>query len=393
MIKNLVNISPKLDNCSFQFQKEVYMTLILEETLVLEDILVDGYERVVKVTAPGVGLQGIICIHTTTLGPALGGTRIYPYATFDLALEDVKRLARGMTYKSAVADCAWGGGKSVIIHDAKKGKSEALLQAFGEAVHRLGGQYICAEDIGCTPNDMMTISKATPYVVGLVHPRSSGDPGPFTAWGTFRGIQSALKKLTGSDSLEGKRVAIQGLGSVGARLAELLFWHGAKLILSDIDQEKTARIAKLYNAEVVAPTEILFVQCDVLAPCAMGGILNEVSIPKLNCSAVAGCANNQLLKDSDAELLSNRKILYAPDFVINAGGLINVSQELLPEGYSPSLARDKTEKIYDQLLAIYAIAEQNRISTHAAAISLGDYRLRYALGKREVAPCFHHAGN
>ncbi|MBI2743817.1 MAG: Glu/Leu/Phe/Val dehydrogenase [Chlamydiales bacterium] len=367
------------------------MALILEEALTLEEIAVEGYERVVKVSAPSVGLQAIICIHTTVLGPALGGTRIYPYATFEAALEDVKRLSRGMTYKSAVADASWGGGKSVIIHDAKKGKSESLLMAFGEAVNRLNGQYICAEDIGCTPSDMMTISKATPFVVGLVHPRSSGDPGPFTAWGTFRGIQSVIKKITGSDSLEGKRVAIQGLGSVGARLAELLFWHGAKLILADIDQERAARLGAMYSAEVVSTDEILSTPCDVVAPCAMGGILNATSIAKLRCLAVAGCANNQLLKDTDADLLRKRGILYAPDFVINAGGLINVSHELLPEGYNPSSARDKTDKIYDQLLAIYAIADQNRISTHAAAIALGDYRLQYGLGKREVAPCFHHA--
>ncbi len=367
------------------------MTLVLEEPLVLEDILVEGYERVIKVTAPKAGLQAIICIHNTTLGPALGGTRIYPYTTFEAALEDVKRLARGMTYKSAVADCGWGGGKSVIIHDAQKGKPKELMLAFGEAVNRLNGLYICAEDVGCTTADMKIVSDVTPYVVGLDHPRSSGDPGPFTAWGTFRGIQSVLKKVTGSDSIEGKKIAIQGLGCVGARLAELLFWSGARLILSDINQEKAARLAKLYGAEVIAPNEVLAVECDVLAPCAMGGILNAASISKLRCSAVAGCANNQLLKDSDADLLRMRGILYAPDFVINAGGLINVTQELLTEGYNPSVARDKTDKIYDQLMAIYAISEQNQISTQAAAITLCDYRLKYGLGKREIAPCFHHA--
>ncbi len=368
------------------------MTLALEEGLVLEDILVEGYERVIKVSAPRVKLRAIICIHNTTLGPALGGTRIYPYTTFEAALEDVKRLARGMTYKSAVNDCAWGGGKSVIIHDAQKGKPKELMLAFGEAVERLKGQYICAEDVGCTTEDMKIVSQVTHYVVGLDHPKSSGDPGPFTAWGTFRGIQSVLKKTTGSNSVKGKKIAIQGLGCVGARLAEILFWSGAELVVSDINQEKAMRLAKQYGAELVSPDEILAVECDVLAPCAMGGALNMASISKMRCSAIAGCANNQLLKDSDAELLRLRGILYAPDFVINAGGLINVTQELRPEGYNPFVARNGVDKIYDQLMAIYAISEQNHISTQAAAITLCDYRLKYGLGKREIAACFHHAG-
>lgn len=366
------------------------MTLTLDDTLTLENILVEGYERVVKVTDPRRGLKAIICIHSLALGPALGGTRIYPYTTFDEALTDAKRLAKGMTYKSALTDCGWGGGKSVIMHDPKKPKRELLL-AFGEAVDRLKGQYICAEDVGCTPEDVTTISEETPYVVGLLHPKSSGNPSPFTAWGTFRGIQSAMKKMTGSCSLEGKRIAIQGLGSVGAILAELLFWAGARLILCDIDQEKTERLAKAYGAEIASIQKIMEVPCDLLAPCAMGGTLNPATIGKLRCSAVAGCANNQLLRDSDADLLKQRGILYAPDFVINAGGLINVTQELLPEGYNPQIARDKVNSIYDQLMAIYEIAEQNRISTHAAAISLGNYRLQFGLGKRETAPCFHHS--
>jgi leucine dehydrogenase len=367
------------------------MTLTLEKTLVLEDIFVEGYEKVVKVTDPRVGLRAIICIHNTALGPALGGTRIYPYATFEAALEDAKRLAKGMTYKSALADAGWGGGKSVIIHDPKQGKPQELLLSFGEAVNRLKGRYICAEDVGCSPEDVLTISQATPFVVGLPSNKSSGDPGPYTAWGTFRGIQSVMKKLNGNDSVEGKRIAIQGLGSVGARLADLLFWAGAKLILSDINQEKTDQLVKAYDAEKVSPQHILEVSCDVVAPCALGGIINPTSIGKLRCKAIAGCANNQLLKDTDAELLKRRGILYAPDFIINAGGLLNVTQELLPEGYQPSRARAKVHAIYEQLLAIYEIADQNRLSTHAAAISLGDYRLRFGLGRREVAPCFHHS--
>ncbi len=367
------------------------MTLTLEKTLVLEDIYVEGYEKVVKVTDSRSGLKAIICIHNTALGPALGGTRIYPYATFDAALEDAKRLAKGMTYKSALADAGWGGGKSVILHDAKKGKPADLLHAFGEAVNRLKGQYICAEDVGCTPEDVHIISQKTPYVVGLPHHKSSGNPSPFTAWGTFRGIQSLVKKLYGKDCLEGKRIAIQGLGSVGAKLAELLFWAGAKLIVYDIDKEKTERLAKAYHADIVSAEEIITVPCDVFAPCALGGIIHPGMIGKLRAKAVGGCANNQLLRDTDAELLKKRGILYAPDFIINAGGLINVSQELSEEGYDPARSRDKVHKIYDQLLLIYEIAEQNRTSTHAAALSLADYRLRFGIGKRVASPRFHHA--
>lgn len=203
------------------------MALILEESLVLEEIQVPGYERVVHIRNEQVGLNAIVCIHTTGMGPALGGTRIFPYASFDDALNDVMRLSRGMTYKSALSECGWGGGKSVIIANSKTDKTEELLFAFGQAVDQLKGDYICAEDVGCSPEDVMVISRATPYVVGLPHEKSSGNPSSYTAWGTYRGIQSVLKKTTGSDSVEGKVIAMQGMGSVGAFLAELLFWNGA----------------------------------------------------------------------------------------------------------------------------------------------------------------------
>lgn len=367
------------------------MTLTLEETLVLEEIFVEGYEKVYKITEEKSGLKAIICIHNTRLGPALGGTRIYPYSTFEDALTDVKRLAKGMTYKSALAQCSWGGGKSVIIADPKKDNMKPKLAAFGQAVSRLKGAYICAEDVGCTPADILHVSKTTPFVVGLPQEKSSGDPSFFTAWGTFRGIQSVMKKMTGSDSVEDKVVAIQGLGAVGSKLAELLFWHGAKLIICDLDKNKTAQLSAQFDAQVASPEEILFAECDVLAPCAMGGIINSQTIPKLRCKAIAGCANNQLLVESDAEELRKRNILYAPDFVINAGGLINVTDETEKEGYLPSRARLKVHNLYDQLLVIYDIAEQNRFSTHQAAVSLGDYRLKYGINKRVNPIYFHHA--
>lgn len=367
------------------------MVMLLQESLAFEEITVPGYEKIIRVTQKSVGLDAIICIHNTVMGPALGGTRIYPYPTFESALNDAMRLAKGMTYKSALAECGWGGGKSVINLDPEKGKTKELLQAFGAAVNYLRGEYICAEDVGSTPQDMVTISSATPYVVGLAHEKSSGNPSPFTAWGTFRGIQSVLKKLFNSESLENRTIAIQGLGSVGYELAKILFWEGARLIAADVDTQKCAEIARLTGAKIVSPEEICSVECDVFAPCAMGGILSEKSIPLLRCRAVAGAANNQLLKDSDADILLSRGILYAPDFVINAGGLINVSQELYSDGYNPFLARGKVNKILPQLMLIYDIAEQNRYSTHKAALSLGEYRLKYGIGKRFDPPCFHHA--
>jgi leucine dehydrogenase len=363
----------------------------LEDALVLEEIAVDGYEKVIQVTDARVSLRAVICLHDCRMGPALGGTRIYPYATVEEALTDVKRLARGMTYKSAVSGMGWGGGKSVILADPRRDKTEGLLLAFGEAVNRLKGRYICAEDVGSSPEDMLVISRATPCVVGLPSDKSSGNPSCYTAWGTFRGIQAVLRKVYGSDSCEGRTVAIQGLGNVGALLAEFLFWHGARLILSDIDEERVSAVQKRFHARSVPPEEICSVECDVLAPCAMGGVLHARMIPALRCKAVAGCANNQLLTDHDAEELMRRGILYAPDFVINAGGLINVSNELTPQGYNPQLARDQVDQLYDQLTAIFAIAEQNGVSTHAAAIALGDYRLKYGIGKRQAPVYFHHA--
>lgn len=367
-------------------------TQLLSELLSLkmEDLSVAGFERVIKVTDAKSGLTAIIALHDTRLGPALGGTRIYPYASFDEALTDACRLAEGMTYKSAVAEVGCGGGKSVIIADPKKDKTPALLQAFGAAVNRLAGDYIAAEDAGSTTADIAQIRKSTQYVVGLAHAKSSGDPSPFTAWGVLRGVQSVVKQLYKTDSLEGKKVAIQGLGNVGSRLAELLFWQGAELILSDIDPIKTQALAAKYNAKAVSPDEILSVECDVLSPCAMGAILNDKTLPKLRCRAIAGAANNQLHSDVHADRLKTMGILYAPDFVINAGGLLNVAAEIDDDGYSPTGPRYKTNRIYDTLLAIYEIADRNQESTHKAALSLAEYRLKHLIGKRTSPPVFHH---
>lgn len=354
-----------------------------------EELEIADYEKVVKFTDRDSGLIAIIAIHNTTLGPGLGGTRIYPYQTFEEALTDVLRLSKGMTYKAGMAQVGVGGAKSVIIADPKTDKTTKLLHTFGEAVNSLRGQYICAEDIGCTPDDIDIILQKTKYACGVHNLRGSGNPSAYTAWGTFRGIQSALQKLDNDQSLKGKTIAIQGIGSVGKRLIDLLFWAGANLIISDIHEDLVERYGHQYEAKIAPVDEILFASCDILAPCAMGGIICREVIDQLNCRAIAGAANNQLLKPSDADRLAEKGILYAPDFVINAGGLINVIHELSPEGYRAPLAREMTNKIYDQLLDIYKIAEKKEISTHQAAVSIVDYRLEHAIGKRTEELCFH----
>ena len=362
----------------------------LTSSIQFERLSVRGYEQVFKVTEKRSGLTAIIAMHDTTLGPALGGVRIQAYRSFQEALDDALRLAKGMTYKSALVEVGLGGGKSVILADPKEQKTPEMLYAFGLAVEQLDGSYICAEDMGCMPEDCTTIRQATKYVVGLPHASSSGNPSPFTAWGVFRGIQATAKRLFGTDSLEGKTVAVQGLGSVGSELVPHLFWAGANLILADVDEKKAESLAKLYGGKVVSPDQIFSVECDIFSPCARGAVINDHTIPVFRCKAIAGAANNQLLRDAHALILKERGILYAPDFVLNAGGLLNVSTEILDAGYHPSIPRAKIQKIYDCLLAIYEMADRNNDSTHAAALSLAEYRIKYGIGKRFLAPVFHH---
>ena len=357
--------------------------------LVQEEIAVADYEKVVKFTDADSGLIAIIAIHNTDLGPGLGGTRIYPYNNFEEALTDVLRLSKGMTYKAGMAQVGLGGAKSVIIAEPKTEKTPLLLHAFAAAVNTFQGNYICAEDVGCDPKDIDVILEKTQYACGVHNLRGSGNPAAYTAWGTLQGIKSVSQELDNSTSLEGKTIAIQGIGSVGRRLIDLLFWEGAKLIISDIDQDIIARCVHQYAAKVVSPAEILFVECDVLSPNALGGVINSKTIPKLKCRAIAGAANNQLLEYADAKCLADRNILYAPDFVVNAGGLINVMHELTPEGYQACHAREMTKKIYQQLLDIYQIANHRGISTHQAAVSIVDHRLTHKIGKRKQELVFH----
>lgn len=355
--------------------------------LILKDLNMDGFERVVEVNDPICGLKAFIAIHNTTLGPALGGIRFYPYSSSEQALTDVKRLSAGMTHKSAISGVGFGGGKSVVMMHPSQ-KTPELLSSFCNAVNQLEGSYICAADYGCTPEDIRFIKTKTKYVVGGDYEGGSGDPGAFTAWGVIVSMKATLKKLFGSDCVEGKKIAIQGLGSVGFRIAEHLFWLGAELIVADPCVEKVLLAKERFGAKSVSLEEIYSVECSIFSPCALGGILNAETIKKLRCQAVVGCANNQLLFERDALVLKEKGILYAPDFVINAGGLINVSFELDVDGYSPIKSRKKIESIYQTLMQVYDIAEDKQVSTHEAVLSLISYRLEHKIGKREVEVCF-----
>lgn len=358
--------------------------------LVFKELDIEGFERVIEVVDETCGLRAIIAVHDTRLGPALGGTRFYPYQQFSDALFDVTRLSKGMTDKSVMAEVGLGGAKSVIMV-APQHKTPALLKSFAQAVNQLEGLYTCAPDYGCTMEDISIIHSETKYVVGGVYAHGSGDPGPFTAWGTVVGMRATLNKLFGSDSFHNKTIAIQGLGSVGLRIAEHLFWEGAKLIVADPCLEKVKTAQERFGAKAVPVEDILKVECDLLAPCALGGVINPFTIPTLRCKAIVGCANNQLLTEMDAKTLKDRDILYAPDFVVNAGGLINVAVEIDEQGYNAQAAREKIDQIYTTLSKIYEAAEENDCSTQAAVTSIIKYRLEHSIGKRETPICWHGA--
>jgi leucine dehydrogenase len=351
--------------------------------LSIKKLSIPGYEQVVEATDPARGLHCYIAIHNTTLGPALGGTRMYPYASPQAALNDVLRLAKGMTYKSAVAEDGLGGGKSVIIGDSHKQKTTELLHAFAEVLDSFKGQYIAAEDVGTTLADMVTIRQRTPYVASLPGDRSSGDPSRYTAWGIFRGIQAVAKKLWHTKSLRGRSVAIQGLGSVGAKLASILFWEGANLIVTDIDPTVVHQMAHDYKASSISLDGIFSVPCDVFAPCALGGIINKTTLPFLKCSAIAGSANNQLENEEIGWELMQKGILYAPDYIINSGGIINAAAEFEPGGYNPVVARDRTNHIYDNLMKIFHKADADKKPTNLIANEIAEYHISHGIGKRK----------
>lgn len=359
--------------------------------LTLKELEIPDYERVIHITSSESGLEAIIAIHNTTLGPALGGIRILPYKSFADALSDSLRLSQGMTYKAAFAGIGLGGGKTVIIHNPQKELKKEMLWDLGEAVDALHGQYICAEDMNCTTNELAIINQKTKYVVGLDHCKSSGNPSPFTAYGVFIGIEAICMHLFGNRSVQGKKIVVQGLGSVGKDLASRLFWAGADLVFADINEERAAEFAKKFGATSVSVEESFSQECDILAPCAIGGIVNKNTIPILNCRAIGGCANNILQTEEDGIALYKKGILYAPDFVINAGGLINVTNELKPEGYQAMESRKSISTIYENLLAIFETSEKLDCSTNQTALQLARSHITHSIGKRQIAPHFHHS--
>ncbi len=331
-----------------------------------------GHERVLFCSNPDVGLEAIIAVHSTVLGPGLGGCRMWPYASTEEALTDVLRLSRGMTYKAAAAGLNLGGGKAVIIGDAKKDKSEELFRAFGRYVESLGGFYITAEDVGTNTDDMEVVQHETRWVTGLPPEMGGGgDPSPVTAFGTLQGIKAAVEHLH-DDSLKGRSVAVQGLGSVGYHLAKFLRDEGAKVFGADIDAEAIEK-AREIGVEIVPTAEILEVECDVVAPCALGAVINDDSIPKLRCRIVAGAANNQLKEDRHGQELHDLGILYAPDYVINAGGLINVYNELV--GYNREVAMRMARGIFANMARLFEISRTQSIPTYMAADRLAEQRI------------------
>jgi leucine dehydrogenase len=335
-----------------------------------------GHEQVLFSHDPSCGYFGIIAIHDTTLGPALGGTRFWQYASTEDAITDALRLARGMTYKSAVMGINLGGGKSVILGDNKRPDREALFRAHGRFIETLGGRYITAEDIGTSPADMEYIKLETDHVAGLLG--LSGDPSPVTAFGVYVGMKAAAQARWGSDRLEGKIVAVQGCGHVATHLCRDLHADGVQLIVTDIDAEKVRRVVDETGARSVAPEAIYDQVADVYAPCALGATVNDQTLPRLKVAIIAGAANNQLAEDRHGDLLEQRGILYAPDYVINGGGVINVYGEL--HHWPQERSKQKAGEIYETLLRIFEIARRERIPTYRAADRLAEDRISAVAG-------------
>lgn len=348
---------------------------------VINQMVTYDHEQVVFCQDNATGLKAIIAIHNTTLGPALGGTRMWMYNNELEALNDVLRLSRGMTYKAAITGLNLGGGKAVIIGDSKKHKSEALFRRFGKFVDSLGGKYITAEDVGINPNDMNYVNMETDFVTGL--PGQSGDPSPVTAYGVYMGMKASAKALWGNDSLSGKTIAVQGVGHVGEYLVKLVSEEGAKVYINDINEEQLKKVADLYNAEVVMGDAIYDVNMDIYAPCALGATVNDETLGRLKCSIIAGAANNQLANEKVHGVEVMKKgIIYAPDFLINAGGLINVNSEIV--GYSSERAMQMTEEIYNTTLKILDKSSKENIPTYQAANILAEERIE-SIGKVKLS--------
>jgi leucine dehydrogenase len=348
------------------------------------------YEQVVFCQDKQSGLKAIIAIHDTTLGPALGGTRMWTYASEEAAIEDALRLAKGMTYKNAAAGLNLGGGKTVIIGDPRKDKNEAMFRAFGRYIQGLNGRYITAEDVGTTVADMDLIHEETDYVTGISPAfGSSGNPSPVTAFGVYRGMKAAAKEAFGTDSLEGRIVAVQGVGNVAYTLCQYLHEEGAQLIVTDINKEAVNRAVEAFGALAVDPDEIYGVECDIYAPCALGATINDETIPQLKARVIAGSANNQLKDTRHGDIIHEMGIVYAPDYVINAGGVINVADELY--GYNQERAMKKVEQLYTTIEKVIEISKRDGIPTYVAADRMAEERIaRISNSRSQFLQNGHH---
>lgn len=333
----------------------------------------DNHKLISFCSDPQTGLKAIIAIHNTNRGPALGGCRFWNYSSEEEALEDALRLSRGMTYKSALANLNLGGGKAVIIGDPQKIKTPELMRAFGSFVEKLNGLYITAEDVGTSPADMENIHQKTNHVVGLENNNGgSGDPSILTAYGVYLGIKAAAFKHLNAKTLSGTKVALQGLGHVGTYVLERLVNDGADVTVADINQDRVSEIISKYKVKSSSTDGILFQDCDILSPCALGGVINDETLGKLKCKIIAGAANNQLAEPRHGDELAKRGILYAPDYLINAGGLINVTFE--GPNYDKAKVMTLVEGIYDTLLEILSYAEKNNISSNRASDAIAESR-------------------
>jgi leucine dehydrogenase len=344
----------------------------LSENPVLSQMSAMGHEQILFCSDNETGLKAIIAIHSTVLGPSLGGTRMWVYPNEMEALNDVLRLSRGMTYKNSISNLNLGGGKAVIIGDSRSMKSEAFFRKFGKFVESLSGKYITAEDVGISPQDMSWVSKETKHVVGL--PGKSGDPSPVTALGVYMGMKACAKIQFGSDSLYGKKIAVQGVGHVGEYLVGHLAKEGAEIFISDIYEETLERVSKKYNTHIVKPEEIYDVEMDIYAPCALGATINDNTLEKLKCSIIAGAANNQLKNENlHGKAVMEKGIIYAPDFAINAGGVINCFSEV--HGFSGEWALKKAEEIYQTIFNIVSRSKNENIPTYQIANTIAEERI------------------
>ena len=339
--------------------------------MVFDSLAEMGHEQVSYFSDPETDLQAIVAVHDTTLGPGLGGTRMLDYESESAALEDVLRLSRAMTYKAAAADLPLGGGKAVVVGDPERVKTEHLLEAYGRAVDAMGGRYVTSVDVNTGVADMDVVSRATDHVVGTSD--GLGDPSPITAHGVFHGIRAAIEYAYGTDSVAGREVVVQGLGKVGSMLAERLLERDASVAVSDVDHEAVEAFAADHDVETVPPEAVYDHPCDVFAPCAVGGVVDDDTVDRLACDVVAGAANNVLAERRHAAALRNREILYAPDYVVNAGGLITVAKEYL--GGSREDARDDAAAIGGRLLELFETADRRDVTPLAAAESYAEERI------------------